>query len=183
MIYPIILQEKPDYILLYGDTNTTLAGALAAEKANIKIIHVEAGLRSFNLAMPEEYNRIETDKRSTLFFCPTSTAVKHLQNEGINQNVYHIGDVMYDSAIYFADIAKNESSILAKLNISPKQFNLATIHRAENTNDTNRLKEIILAFNIIATTDKPIILPLHPRTRTIIENNDELKQLIKNNKF
>ena len=181
MIYPIIQQEKPDYVLLYGDTNTTLAGALAAEKANIKIIHVEAGLRSFNLAMPEEYNRIETDKRSTLLFCPTSTAVKHLQNEGISQNIYKIGDVMYDSAIYFADIAQKESQILNKLNIKPKQFNLATIHRAENTNDINRLKEIILAFNIIATPDKPIILPLHPRTRTIIESNEELKQLIKNN--
>lgn len=181
MIYPIINKEKPDYVLLYGDTNTTLAGALSAERANIKIIHIEAGLRSFNLTMPEEHNRIETDKRSTLLFCPTSTAVKHLQDEGITQNVYQIGDVMYDAALYFAKISKTESSILTKLNLTPKHFNLATIHRAENTNNIERLKEIILSFNQIATKDKPIILPLHPRTKKVIDNDDCLKQLILQN--
>jgi UDP-GlcNAc3NAcA epimerase len=102
IILPILIKEQPDYVLLYGDTNTTLAGALAAEKTNIKIIHVEAGLRSFNLNMPEEHNRIETDRRSHLLFCPTTTAVKHLYNEGITQNVYNVGDVMYDSALYFS---------------------------------------------------------------------------------
>ena len=171
MIYPIICKEQPDYVLLYGDTNTTLAGALAAEKANIKIIHIEAGLRIFNMNMPEERNRIETDRRSTLLFCPTSTAVKHLKNEGITQNVFQVGDVMYDSALYFAEFTKTHSNILETLNIKPKKFNLATIHRAENTNDTSSLYEILLAFNKIATQNTPIILPLHPRTKTIINQN------------
>ena len=180
MIYPIINNEQPNYILLYGDTNTTLAGALAAEKANIKIIHIEAGLRSFNLNMPEEHNRIETDRRSTLLFCPTSTAVKHLKDEGITKNVYQVGDVMYDSALYFAKFAKTNSTILNHLNVKPKQFNLATIHRAENTNDPNRLHEILLAFNEIATNNTPIILPLHPRTKAIIKENETLQNLLNN---
>jgi UDP-GlcNAc3NAcA epimerase len=182
IILPILIKEQPDYVLLYGDTNTTLAGALAAEKTNIKIIHVEAGLRSFNLNMPEEHNRIETDRRSHLLFCPTTTAVKHLYNEGITQNVYNVGDVMYDSALYFSKFAKTNSSILQKLNIKPKQFNLATIHRAENTNDITRLHEILLAFNKIATPTKPIILPLHPRTKNIITKNNNLQHILQNNK-
>lgn len=181
MMLPIIKTENPDYIILYGDTNTTLAGALAAESSNTKIIHIEAGLRSFNLTMPEEHNRIETDKRSTLLFCPTSTAVNHLKNEGITQNVYQVGDVMYDAAICFDEIAKQESSLINTLQLKTKKFNLVTIHRAENTNDLNRLEQILLGITQISTSKCPSVWPIHPRTSAIIKGNAHLNHIIKNN--
>ena len=136
-IIPLI-KGNADYIMVYGDTNSTLAGALAAEACNIPLIHIEAGLRSYNMEMAEEYNRIETDKRATLLFCPTYTAVENLRKEGITQGVYHVGDVMYDATLYFAQQAENYSAILNQLNISPKQYYLATIHRAQTTDNINR---------------------------------------------
>lgn len=181
IIYPIIESNKPDFVLLYGDTNTTLGGALAAEKAGIKIVHIEAGLRSFNNKMPEEHNRVETDKRSTSLFCPTSTAVKHLKNEGIIQNVYQIGDVMFDAALFFTHIAQQQSTILTELGLTKKRFNLLTVHRAENTTDKQRLTEIIYGINDISTTEHPTIWPLHPRTRMVIEENNNIKYMLFNN--
>jgi UDP-GlcNAc3NAcA epimerase len=161
--------------MVYGDTNSTLAGALAAEACNIPLIHIEAGLRSYNMEMAEEYNRIETDKRAALLFCPTYTAVENLRKEGITQGVYHVGDVMYDATLYFAQQADNRSTILHQLNISPKQYYLATIHRAQTTDNINRLSNILSAF---LQVQMPIILPLHPRTRKVIEQSDTLTRLV-----
>ncbi|MNJ82783.1 UDP-2,3-diacetamido-2,3-dideoxy-D-glucuronate 2-epimerase [compost metagenome] len=153
--------EKPDFVLVYGDTNSTLAGALAASKMLIPVIHVEAGLRSFNKSMPEEQNRILTDHLSSLLFAPTQTAVENLKKEGITEEVYLVGDVMYDGILRFADIAREKSAILDTLNIQEKEFILCTIHRAENTNNADRLKAIFQALN---ESGEQIILPLHPRT-------------------
>ncbi len=155
-------KEKPDMILVYGDTNSTLAGALVASKMLIPVVHVEAGLRSFNKAMPEEQNRILTDHLSSKLFAPTETAIRNLKNEGIVENVYNVGDVMFDAVLHFGEIAKKNSTIIERLNLENKEFILTTIHRAENTNDISRLKNIIEALN---ASDKTIVLPLHPRTK------------------
>ena len=169
-----VKNEKFDCVLLYGDTYSTLAGALAAENLHIPIAHIEAGLRSFNNAMPEEHNRIETDRRAEWLFCPTTTAVENLTNEGITRNVHLVGDVMYDAALMFAGIATKKSDILTRLNLRHKEFYLATIHRAENTN-TENLTRIFSALSDIATDEMPIVLPLHPRTRNVIDSNANLK--------
>lgn len=169
-----VKNEKFDCILLYGDTYSTLAGALAAENLHIPIAHIEAGLRSFNNAMPEEHNRIETDRRAEWLFCPTTTAVENLTNEGITRNVHLVGDVMYDAALMFAGIATKKSDILSRLNLKHKEFYLATIHRAENTNAKN-LTRIFSALSDIATAENPIVLPLHPRTRNVIDSDVCLK--------
>ena len=166
--------EKFDCVLLYGDTYSTLAGALAAENLQIPVAHIEAGLRSFNNAMPEEHNRIETDRRAEWLFCPTRTAVENLANEGRTRNVHLVGDVMYDAALMFAGIASRKSDILTQLNLRDKGFYLATIHRAENTN-IEKLTEIFSALSDIATTETPIVLPLHPRTRNVIDSDACLK--------
>ncbi len=155
-------KEKPDMILVYGDTNSTLAGVLVASKMLIPVVHVEAGLRSFNKAMPEEQNRILTDHLSSELFAPTETAIRNLKNEGIVENVYNVGDVMFDAVLHFGEIAKKNSTIIERLNLENKEFILTTIHRAENTNDISRLKNIIEALN---ASDKTIVLPLHPRTK------------------
>lgn len=173
-IIPLI-RGNADYIMVYGDTNSTLAGALAAEACNIPLIHIEAGLRSHNMEMAEEYNRIETDKRSTLLFCPTQTAINNLRKEGITKGVYHVGDVMYDATLYFAEQAQKTSSILQQLQIVSKQYYLATIHRAQTTDNTEKLANIIRAFQQIHL---PIILPLHPRTKKVIDNSIVLTKLI-----
>ena len=173
-IIPLI-NGQADYIMVYGDTNSTLAGALAAEACNIPLIHIEAGLRSYNMEMAEEYNRIETDKRSTLLFCPTQTAVNNLRKEGITQGVYHVGDVMYDATLYFAEQAQKTSNILQQLQIVSKQYYLATIHRAQTTDNTEKLANILYAFQQI---HHPIILPLHPRTKKVIDNSIILTKLI-----
>lgn len=173
-IIPLI-NGQADYIMVYGDTNSTLAGALAAEACNIPLIHIEAGLRSHNMEMVEEYNRIETDKRSTLLFCPTQTAVNNLHKEGITKGVYHVGDVMYDATLYFAEQAQKTSSILQQLQIVSKQYYLATIHRAQTTDNTEKLANILYAFQQI---HHPIILPLHPRTKKVIDNSIVLTKLI-----
>lgn len=160
-IEEVLLEEKPDWVLVYGDTNSTLAGAIAATKLHIKVAHVEAGLRSFNMKMPEEVNRILTDRVSNVLFCPTDQAVDNLLKEGyanIDAYIVNIGDVMQDAAMFYSSKAK-----IGNLEI-PSDYILCTIHRAENTDDPQRLKSIIDALNKISqNTD--IVLPLHPRTR------------------
>lgn len=160
-IEKVLEEENPDFVLVYGDTNSTLAGALAASKLLIPVIHVEAGLRSFNKVMPEEQNRILTDHVSELLFVPTQTAIDNLKNEGITKGVHLVGDVMYDGILHFTKIAQEKSAILRDLNLEEKQFMLCTIHRAENTNDIERLKAIFAGLN---SSGQKIVLPLHPRT-------------------
>ncbi|MGC8744980.1 MAG: non-hydrolyzing UDP-N-acetylglucosamine 2-epimerase [Verrucomicrobiia bacterium] len=161
-IEQVLLSEKPHYVIVYGDTNSTLAGALAACKLNIAIAHVEAGLRSFNRQMPEEHNRVLTDHCSDLLFCPTHTAVNNLAREGITNGVYLVGDIMYDAVLQFAQTASRRSNILKDLSLKPKQYLLATIHRPANTDNPQNLYNILNAFAQIKET---IIFPVHPRTR------------------
>ena len=168
-IEKVLLAEKPDWVLIYGDTNSTLAGALAAAKLHLPVAHVEAGLRSFNKRMPEEINRIFADKVSTLLFCPTETAVTNLAAEGITRGVHNVGDVMYDVALFSRDRARQQSSILRDLKLTEQGFALATCHRAENTDDPQRLGEIFSALAEIAG-DLPVVLPLHPRTRKLLND-------------
>jgi len=172
-IEEILIKEKPDYVLVYGDTNSTLAGALAAAKIHIPVIHIEAGLRSFNMEMPEEINRILTDRISSILFCPTDTAIQNLNNEGFLSNKIEVvksGDVMEDSALYFNSIAKTRSTILESLNLNDGNYILATIHRAENTNNVDKLKEIFKALDAINNEVK-VVIPLHPRTAGILKSN------------
>ena len=167
----VLLQERPDCLLIYGDTNSTLAGAISAAKLHIPVAHVEAGLRSFNMQMPEEVNRILSDRISTLLFCPTKTAVENLSAEGIKNGVYQVGDVMYDVALFYRERAQKNSRILSSLGLTNKSFALATCHRAENTDDPDRLSSILSAFSEIAK-DLPLVLPLHPRTKKLIAENN-----------
>jgi UDP-GlcNAc3NAcA epimerase len=162
---PVLQDEKPDVVVVYGDTNSTLAGALAAVKLHILVGHVEAGLRSFNRRMPEEINRVVADHVSDLLFCPTDTAVANLEREGISRGVHRVGDVMYDCALYYAQKAESRKNLLTRLNLSPGQYALVTIHRAENTDDLQRLTSIFRGLNRVAETGLPIIVPLHPRTK------------------
>ncbi len=160
---PIIEQERPDVMLVYGDTNSTLAGALCASKMSIPVVHVEAGLRSFNRAMPEEINRVMTDHLSSLLLCPTNLAVDNLAKEGIQKGVYNCGDVMYDSFLYFAT-QPTSSSIIETLKLTKKRFILATCHRAESTDNKEILQSIFAALNELAG-EMPVVLPIHPRTK------------------
>ena len=162
----VLLKETPDWVLVYGDTNSTLAGALAAAKLHIPVAHVEAGLRSFNKRMPEEINRIVADSLSHSLFCPTETAVENLLAEGVNKNVFNVGDVMYDAALSFKARALQKSNILQKLKLQVKNFALVTCHRAENTDDPQKLSNIFQALSVISKNIK-IVLPLHPRTRKL----------------
>ena len=159
-------QEKPHVVLVYGDTNSTMAGALAASKLHIRIAHVEAGLRSFNRAMPEEINRIVADKVADILFCPTKTAVENLTSEGITSSVFNIGDVMYDAALKFAPIAKQNSRIFERLSILPKNYYLFTLHRAENTDCFENLSNIVTA---IIQSENSIVFPVHPRTVKLLK--------------
>ena len=169
LIEEVLLKEKPDWMLVYGDTNSTLAGALAAAKLHIPIAHVEAGLRSFNRQMPEEINRVMTDHVSEILFAPTEVAVVNLANEGISgKSVVLVGDVMCDAAKFYSARAAQTSSILKQLGRRKKEYALATIHRAENTDALPRLK-IILAGLVRAAREIPIVLPLHPRTRHAVQ--------------
>jgi len=163
----VLLKEKPDWLLVYGDTNSTLAGALAAAKLHIPVAHVEAGLRSFNMRMPEEVNRILTDRVSSLLFCPTDAAVKNLAAEGICEGVFNVGDVMYDAALFYAERARTQSTILQSLRLGGEAFALATCHRAENTDDPVRLASVLGAL-VAVSKQLPVVLPLHPRTRKLI---------------
>ena len=169
-IEKIIKTEKPDYVLVYGDTNSTLAGALAAVKLHVKVVHVEAGLRSGNMNMPEEVNRILTDRISHLLFCPTESSVHQLNKEGIFDRVINVGDVMYDAAVYFLDRAKKESKILESLHLR-KPFALATCHRPVNIDDKETLTEILRALDYLSSRIE-IVVPLHPRTQKLIETYD-----------
>jgi len=164
---PVMVKEKPDVVLVYGDTNSTLAGALCASKLNIPIAHVEAGLRSFNRKMPEEINRVLTDHISSFLFAPTAVAEQNLNNEGIdNDKVALVGDVMYDAAIFYRPHAQ-KPKWFDEIVAADKGFILSTIHRAENTDDQTRLMQI---FNGLASSTRPVILPLHPRTHKKIED-------------
>lgn len=165
-IEAVLLEHQPDRVLVYGDTNSTLAGSLAAVKLHIPVAHVEAGLRSFNRAMPEEINRVLTDHVSDLLLCPSQTAVDNLAAEGITQGVHLVGDVMYDALMYAVDRAKTRSTILTDLELTTKSYLLATVHRAENTDDETRLRGIFEAFEAIKET---IVLPLHPRTAKMLD--------------
>ena len=167
-IEEVAMKEKPDFMMVYGDTNSTLAGAIVASKLHIKLAHIEAGLRSFNMNMPEEINRILTDRVSNILFCPTDVAVQNLKNESyenLDCKIIKSGDVMQDGAIFYKDF-----SVKPLLEIKDS-FILCTIHRAENTDDSNRLASIISALNVIAQS-KQVILPLHPRTKKILQSGN-----------
>lgn len=167
-IEKVLLVEKPDYVMVYGDTNSTLAGALAAKKLHIKIAHVEAGLRSFNMRMPEEVNRILTDRISDILFCPSDTSANNLRAEGMGgsgNRIEKVGDIMYDSVLYYSKKI-NAHSKVSKM-YEANKFVLCTLHRAENTDDVGRFKNIIKALNCL-NEEIPVVLPLHPRTRNII---------------
>lgn len=161
----VLVREQPDGVLIYGDTNSTLAGALAAAKLHIPVAHVEAGLRSFNRAMPEELNRVVADHLACLHFCPTEAAVSNLAAEGIRSRVHLVGDVMYDALCFNIRIAEQRSTILARWNLAPKGYLLATVHRAENTDDPARLGAILQAFRSMADAGQMVVFPVHPRTR------------------
>jgi len=173
-IEEVLLKERPDVVIVYGDTNSTLAGALAASKLGLKVAHVEAGLRSFNRAMPEEINRVVTDHLSDLLFCPTANAIKHLANEGVTQGVYLSGDVMLDAVLAFRPIASKRSQILGKLNVEPNRYILFTVHRAENTDSETNLGKIL---ELLAKIPHPVIFPMHPRTRHRIAELSSLQVL------
>lgn len=167
-IEEILIVEKPDGVLVYGDTNSTLAGALAAVKLHIPVIHVEAGLRSYNMNMPEEINRILTDRISSILFCPTDAAVHNLKREGFDNypvRIFNNGDVMQDAALFYAGNAQKNSKIINQLSLS--KFVLATIHRQENTDSAIKLKNIVEGLNEINRIT-PIVVPIHPRTRNIL---------------
>ena len=168
-IEQVIVKEKPDMVLVYGDTNSTLAGALAAKKLHVKLAHVEAGLRSFDMLMPEEINRILTDRISDMLFCPTEQAVKNLRTEGFEKfacQIFQTGDIMYDTALFYANKAEQMPEVMAK--IPGQKYILCTVHRAENTDDPERLRSVFSALDIINEEIK-VILPLHPRTKAILE--------------
>jgi UDP-GlcNAc3NAcA epimerase len=182
-IEEILLKEKPNAIVLYGDTNSTLAGAIAASKIHIPVVHIEAGLRSFNKAMPEEINRIMCDHASTLLFSPTKAGYENLVKEGFktenkapfsadNPKIYHCGDVMYDNSLHFSEVAEQRSDILKKLSLEKNEFILATIHRNNNTDEPERLNALFSAMYGIAKENKiKVVLPLHPRTAKLLSKN------------
>ena len=196
-IEKILIKLKPNYLVLYGDTNSTLAGAIAASKIHIPIVHIEAGLRSFNKAMPEEINRIMCDHASTLLFSPTATGFNNLINEGFstsnsspyssdNSGIFHCGDIMYDNSLYFKSLSVQNSRILNNLHLENGNFILGTIHRNNNTDDPVRLNAIFSAINNISNKDKiTIVIPLHPRTSKLLDKNinKELLNSIKSNKY
>ena len=172
-IEDVLLKEKPDYLMVYGDTNSTLAGAIAASKIHVPIIHVEAGLRSYNMLMTEEQNRILTDRISTLLLCPTEVAVENLKKEAITEGVYNVGDVMCDAVLYYSKMLEEHpkefyieplEGIYEPID-SVDEWYLATIHRAENTDDIDKIRNILAAFEEL---DAPVIFPVHPRTKGLV---------------
>ena len=199
-IEALLIKEQPDFIVLYGDTNSTLAGAVAAAKIHVPIVHIEAGLRSFNKAMPEEINRIVCDHCSTLLFTPTKAGLDNLKREGFpiddsgvstnsttaptidNPKVYHCGDIMYDNSLHFANIAEEKTDILQRLDLAGKPFILATIHRDSNTDQPERLSAIFSAL-IRLSEECQVVLPLHPRTSKLLNTKlrEELREQIFNN--
>jgi len=168
---PVLEREKPDWVLVYGDTNSTLAGTLAAVKAKIPLAHVEAGLRSFNRSMPEEINRLLTDHAADLLFSPTKVATDNLKREHIDKRrIYQVGDVMYDAVLHYAKKTKNIDAKLQELDLKPRAYILVTIHRAENTDDPKRFSAIWEGLNIVAE-HVPVVWPVHPRTRQALEKH------------
>jgi UDP-GlcNAc3NAcA epimerase len=173
-IEEVLLHEKPDAIVVYGDTNSTIAGALAAKKLDIKVVHIEAGLRSFNMKMPEEINRILTDRISDLLFCPTDTAVHNLKVEGFDNfdaQVIKSGDIMKDAVEYYSRFSGERSKIISNLKLEDRPFILATIHRQENTDDLDKLKSIFEGLSVLSEGVK-VVVPLHPRTHKILKRNN-----------
>ena len=183
-IEEVLLKEKPDFLLVYGDTNSTLAGAMAAVKLHIPAVHVEAGLRSYNRHMPEEINRVIADQTSNVLLCPTRTGVVNLEKEGIRsgdstqepfefstQRVYQVGDVMYDSVLFNGRLAEEKSTVLDDLGLVDKPYALATLHRAENTDYPSNLRQIFQAFQAVSKSYMPLVMPLHPRTLRRIEDS------------
>jgi UDP-GlcNAc3NAcA epimerase len=168
-----LLAERPDMVMIYGDTNSTVAGALAAAKLHLKVTHLEAGLRSFNRRMPEEINRIASDHISDVLLCPTSTAIENLRKEGITKNVFQTGDVMLDAVITYREKAEKRKTLLRKLRVQEKEYALATIHRAENTDSTQRLINLL---DTLASLGHPVVLPMHPRVRDRLAKNRQLSQ-------
>lgn len=169
-----LLEERPEMVLVYGDTNSTLAGALAAVKLHIPVAHVEAGLRSFNRRMPEEINRVLTDHVSNILFAPTDRAVENLLREGARlDSIHQVGDVMFDASLTFGAKSDESSDILARLGVSSKSYVLATVHRAENTDDSGRLANIVEGLRQISVR-RPVVLPLHPRTRRLLSDHPRL---------
>jgi len=166
----VLQKERPDWVMVYGDTNSTLAGALAASKLQLPIAHVEAGVRSFNRVMPEEINRVLTDHLASLLFCPSFTAVSNLDREGIRQGVWHVGDVMRDAMLTFMPVACARSSVLQRLRLEPRSYGLLTLHRAENVDNRERLMKLLKAVSYV---DIPLIFIVHPRTRNHL---DELER-------
>ena len=193
-IEDVLVQHKPNAIVVYGDTNSTLASAVAASKIHVPIVHIEAGLRSFNKKMPEEINRIMCDHASTLLFSPTQTGYQNLINEGFSKtiskkatadcpNIYHCGDVMYDNSIHFSKLSEQKSSILSDLGIENNPFILATVHRNDNTDDPQKLNEIFSSFlKLTEENNIQLILPLHPRTMKMKETllNETVKEQLRN---
>ena len=165
----VLIEEKPDWVLVYGDTDSTLAGTLAAVKCRFPVAHVEAGLRSFNRRMPEEINRVLTDHAASMLFAPTHDAVRNLAAEGIgSERVRLVGDVMYDAALFYGAKADAQSDVLTRIGLSKQEYILSTVHRAENTDDIHRLTAILEGFALL---DRQVVLPLHPRTRKCMTQN------------
>jgi len=165
----VMISERPDWVVVRGDTNSTIAGALAAAKLRIPLAHVEAGARSFDRSMPEEINRVVSDHVSDLLFCISPSGVRNLAAEGRTQGVHYTGDVMYDAVLHNVGIAYRRSRILTRIDVKPKKYVLATVHRAANTDDLCRLRSIIAAFNAL---DEPVVFPIHPRMRMALERID-----------
>ncbi len=175
-IEEVLLKEEPDLLLVYGDTNSTLAGALAASKLHITVAHIESGLRSYDKSMPEEINRILTDHCSDVLFCPTETSVENLKREGVTNGVYLTGDVMVDALKENIKLAEKKAMVLDEMGLKPKEYYLATIHRAENTDDFERLENIVDAFCEIEN----LVFPCHPRTEKCLKGFGLWDRLVKN---
>jgi UDP-GlcNAc3NAcA epimerase len=176
-IESVLIKERPDWVLVYGDTNSTLAGALVAAKLHIPVAHVEAGLRSFNMRMPEEINRVLTDHVADVLFAPTEEAARHLAHEGISKDkIFVVGDVMFDASLYYAVQAKQKSEILARLGLEPSRFVLVTVHRQENTDDLSRLEVIVSALKEIGRNHE-VVWPVHPRTKKRLEDQGWAKNV------
>lgn len=194
-IEEVLFQEYPDYVIIYGDTNSTLAGAIAASKMNIPIVHIEAGLRSFNKSMPEEINRIMADHVSTILFTPTQTGLQNLVKEGFlantskpytqdNPGLLHCGDVMFDNTLYFKKLASEKSTIIKDYKLTNKEFILCTIHRDNNTDDPDRLNTIFRTINDLSIKNNiEIVMPLHPRTANALQESldKSIDEAISNN--
>jgi UDP-GlcNAc3NAcA epimerase len=165
----VVLKEKPDYMVVFGDTNSTIAGALVAAKLHIPLGHIEAGLRSFNRNMPEEINRIATDVLASQLFCPTDNAVELLNREGISNEVYQCGDIMHDAMLHFLPVSERKSNILEELDLKKNKYHLFTMHRPENTDHPDRIKAI---FKGLEASKKTIVYPVHPRMRSVLGNRE-----------